>query len=280
LTGLLGYIVLSLAVAHLLTRANNRPNRLIASEISPTTVPWSTTTADGLTLRGWYSPTPAHRRLIVLVHGMGGSLDEMAESGRDLHGKGFDVLLFDLRGHGTSDPSRLYMGDRERGDLRAVLAWAIGQGFTPDRIGWLGHSMGGAALLMEGEQNPKIGAVVLDSPYGNLPELLDRQLTEHSHLPAWFNPGIILAARYVYGVRTDHLIPIRSAEHWGRPILLIHGEDDSIVPVTQARQLAGVLGKICQPEYREGVEHVGAYHDAPDWYIATITDFFQKNLSP
>ena len=35
-------------------------------------------------------------------------------AGADLHRRGFDVLLFDLRGHGQSDPSRLYLGRRER----------------------------------------------------------------------------------------------------------------------------------------------------------------------
>ena len=52
---------------------------------------------------------------------------------------------------------------------------------------------------------------MLDSPFGNLPELLDRQLTRHSHLPELFNPGILAAARLAFGVRTDNLIPLRSA---------------------------------------------------------------------
>ncbi len=31
----------------------------------------------------------------------------------------------------------------------AALKWAHGKGFTSDRIGWLGRSMGGAMLVME-----------------------------------------------------------------------------------------------------------------------------------
>ena len=125
------------------------------------------------------------------------------------------MLLFDLRGHGQSDPSRLYLGRRERGDIRAVMAWAFGEGFTHDRIGWLGYSMGGSTVLMEAAKNPQIHAAVLDSPYGNLPKLLNTQLPQHSGLPSWFNPGILLAARWVYGVRTDDLIPTRFARAWG-----------------------------------------------------------------
>ena len=279
LASTIGYAGVSILVAHVLTRTNNRPNATDPRQIGPGVLAWSARTDDGLTLRGWYCPTPRHRRLIVLVHGMGGSLDEMARIGRDLREEGYDVLLFDTRGHGASDPSRLSMGSRERADLRAVLDWSAKHGYSSDRVGWLGHSMGASTLLMEAAQNLKINAVVLDSPFGNLPELLDRQLTRHSHLPRWFNPGIIAAARLAFGVRTDNLIPIRSALRWGaRPMLLFHGEADSVVPVQQARQIARAIGPTCQTVILPGVEHVGAYNNGPDRYITAVDHFFDHNL--
>jgi pimeloyl-ACP methyl ester carboxylesterase len=276
----LGYALISLVVAHVLTRSNNRLPSTDPYDVSADVLTWSARTADGLTLRGWYCPTPKKRRLIVLVHGMGGCRDEMARIGHDLHAEGYDVLLFDFRGHGSSDRSRLTMGARERNDLRAVLDWANRQGYSSDRVGWLGWSMGASTLLMEAEQNARIKAVVLDSPFGNLPELLDRQLTAHSHLPKLFNPGILFAARLVFGVRTDNLLPIRSALRWGpRPMLLIHGEADSIVPVRQSRELAKVVGPTCQAVFLPGVEHVGAYSRQPGRYIATVDRFFDRNLA-
>ena len=205
----------------------------------------------------------------------------MARIARDLHSRRFDVLLFDLRGHGASDRSRLFMGARERVDLRAVLDWAGRQGYSPDRVGWLGFSLGASTLLMEAASNPSIRVVVLDSPFGDLPELLDRQLTAHSHLPRLFNPGILAAARIVYGVRTDNLVPIRSALRWGaRPMLLIHGEADSIVPVRQARAIARTAGPSCQAVFLPGVEHVGAYDGQPRRYIAAVGGFFDRHLAP
>ena len=50
---------------------------------------------------------------------------------------------------------RLTMGRRERRDIRAVMNWAADAGFTQDRIGWLGYSMGASTLLMEAAQNPR-----------------------------------------------------------------------------------------------------------------------------
>src|ERR1700730_18079806 len=143
------YSAVSLLTADRLTRPTNHPSRLDPRAWDAGAQPWSARTSDQITLRGWYLPTHDRRHLLVLVHGMWSSWLEMAALGRDLHERGFDVLLFDLRGHGESDPSRLYLGRRERADIRAVMSWAQSQGFSSDRIGWLGYSMGGSTVLME-----------------------------------------------------------------------------------------------------------------------------------
>jgi alpha-beta hydrolase superfamily lysophospholipase len=277
---LFGYAGISIVSAHVLTRSNNRVSKLNPAWISPKAVDWSTRTADGLKLHGWYFPGKDTRHLIVLVHGMRSSWDEMPGIAHDLARRGYSVLTFDLRGHGQSDPSRLYMGSRERRDVRAVLAWAKSQGFSEDRIGWIGYSMGASILVMEGAANPAIRAAVLDSPYGNLPVLLDEQLSEHSGLPSVFNPGIVLAARFLFGVRTDNLVPIRDAPRLSdRPVLLIHGESDTTVHIDQARRLARALGPRCRALFLPGVEHVDAYNDNPPAYVNTVVSFFRKNLA-
>jgi pimeloyl-ACP methyl ester carboxylesterase len=275
------YVGIAWFTADRLTRATNRPLVADPYRLSPDVEAWSTRTADGLTLRGWFLSTNDRRHLIVLVHGLWSSWLEMASLGRDLHQNGFDVLLFDLRGHGQSDPSRLYLGRRERNDIRAVTEWAQSAGFSEDRIGWLGYSMGASTLLMEAARNPQIHAAVIDSPYGDLPRLLSAQLSKHSGLPAWFNPGILLAARVFYGVRTDDLVLIRYAKAWGqRPLLLIHGESDTIVPVDQAEELAEAIGSSCLTLTLPGVEHVQAYQSDPENYVRLVGRFFNNHLTP
>ncbi len=273
------YGAVCLYSAHELTRAHNRPVQWSPEDISAHALPWSTTTADGLVLRGWYCPTPERKHLLVMVHGLWANRDEMAGQARDLHALGYDVLLFDLRGHGLSDPARVTMGRLERRDLRAVLAWSKAEGFEPDQVGWLGNSMGASTLLMEAATNPSITAAVIDSPYGNLPELLNTQLSAHSGLPRIFNPGILLAARHVFGVRTDDLVPINAATGWGeRPMLLIHGEADTIVPVKQAHRIATAAGKNCRTVTLPGVEHVAAYRAYGHRYVAAVDRFFHHSL--
>ncbi|AMV39535.1 alpha/beta hydrolase [Planctomyces sp. SH-PL62] len=277
----LTYLAISCVTAELLTRPTNHPLRIDPCRVSQDAEPWTTRTRDGLTLRGWRLVTGDPRRLIVLVHGMWSAWPEMAALGRDLHERGYDVLLFDLRGHGQSDSARLSLGSRERADLRAVLDWARGEGYEEDRIGWLGYSMGAATLVLEAAVNPAIRIAVLDSPYGDLPRLLEGQLSKHSRLPSWFNPGILACARLLYGLRTEDLVPIAAAAAWGdRPMLLIHGEADSTVPVAQARSLGRAVGAACLTAFLPGVEHVEAYRSDPRRYVALISRFFDDNLGP
>jgi pimeloyl-ACP methyl ester carboxylesterase len=275
------YVLISCLTAERLTRATNRPLTFDPRRLSRDAAPWRTKTRDGLTLRGWLLPTDDHRHLIVLVHGMWSSWLEMAALGRDLHREGYDVLLFDLRGHGQSDPSRLSLGGRERVDLQAVMSWALAEGFEEDRVGWLGYSMGASTVVLEAARNPSIHAAVIDSPYGDLPALLKTQLSKHSRLPSWFNPGILTAARLFYGLHAEELVPIKAAASWGdRPLLLIHGERDSIVPVAQALRLGRAAGASCQTLTLPGVEHVQAYRTDPERYVSLITAFFHDHLSP
>ncbi len=275
----IAYTCISVISAGVLTRTNNRPPSLTPADLGTDARPWSVMAEDGITLRGCYLPTEERRRLIVIVHGMRSSWDRLAQLGRDLNTRGFDVLMFDLRGHGSSDPHRLTMGRAERSDVRVALMWAKIEGFSPERVGWLGHSMGGSTVLMEAAENMEITAAVLDSPFGNLPELLDQQLTLHSHLPKFFNPGIILAAHLVYGVRTDDLVPIESARKWGkRPLLLIHGEEDTIVPIEQGRLMADRVGESCEALFLPDVRHTEAYERLGDRYADAVASFFDRHL--
>jgi uncharacterized protein len=276
------YVGISLCAADRLTRPTNRPSAMNLSESIREAQRWSTLTEDGLTLRGWYLPTDRRRQLIVMVHGLWGSWEEdMLDLGIKLHNRHFDVLLFDLRGHGESDPSRLSMGFRERADIRAVQLWAESQGFSDQRIGWVGYSMGGALLLLEAARNRSIRVAVTDSAYGDLHAVLRTQLSKESGLWSCFNPGIIYAAQLCYGLPSEGLDPIRFSKDWGeRPLLLIHGVEDSVVPISQARELELAMGASCELYSWKDAGHIESYKKHKEEYVRKVGDFFDDHLGP
>jgi dienelactone hydrolase len=49
--------------------------------------------------------------------------------------------------------------NNEQANIRAVMTWAQEAGFSNDRVGWLGNSMGGSTILMEAARNPLINVL-------------------------------------------------------------------------------------------------------------------------
>lgn len=57
-----------------------------------------------------------------------------------LHDAGYNVLLFDFRGHGGSDPRPTTIGPKEVLDVRAALDWLEAKG-VGDPVAGLGMSL-------------------------------------------------------------------------------------------------------------------------------------------
>jgi fermentation-respiration switch protein FrsA (DUF1100 family) len=114
--------------------------------------------SDGLTLRGWLVPAKNGATVIVYPGKKG-----TQKHARMLVRHGYGVLVFDRRGEGESegDPNALGWGfDR---DLKGALAFLSRR---PDvdskRIGGLGLSVGGEAMLQTAGETKGFGAVVSD----------------------------------------------------------------------------------------------------------------------
>src|SRR5213080_304947 len=65
-------------------------------------------------------------------------------------------------------------------------------------------------------------------------------------------------------------------QHAYPPILLIHGEEDSVIPIAEARSLeaqARALKFELETYYVKGAEHCGAYELDPQRYIQVVQQF-------
>ena len=99
-------------------------------------------TSDGLELDGWYVRS-RNGAVVIVDPGKKGTQNHA----RMLVRHGYGVLLFDRRGEGTSDGDPNALGSGFDDDLKGALAYLRSRGVDPDRIGGLGLSVGGEALL-------------------------------------------------------------------------------------------------------------------------------------
>lgn len=255
------YLGVSLYVAARLTAPANSQTEPPASA-NPEFKEVGFESTDGVALEGWWRPGEDAGRAVVLVHGWGGDRsDEHVLRTADVYADaGYAVLMPDLRGHGGSEDVRRSLGDRERRDVRAALAWVQTQGFDADDTVLHGFSMGAAAAL-GATPGSGVSMVVAEAGYADLPLLLQGQIPAQSGLPRLFTPGILLASRLFLGLDPDAVRPreeaARLAER-GVPLFIIHSEADEVVPFEHAR-----LFQKTHPDSElwrlEGYAHVEAY---------------------
>jgi dienelactone hydrolase len=118
--------------------------------------PVSFESRDGLRLDGWFV-RPKNGATVIVYPGKKGTQNHA----RMLVRHGYGVLVFDRRGEGTSegDPNTLGWGFND--DLHGALAFLRGRDdVDPNRIGGLGLSVGGEALLQTAGETNALGAVV------------------------------------------------------------------------------------------------------------------------
>ena len=146
------------------------------------------TTADGLSLEAWYVPaSEPGAPSIILNHGLLGSKWGMLRLVPWLHEAGYNVMLFDFRGHGGSDKQPTTIGPEEALDVRAALDWLEAEG-AGDRVAGLGMSMGAAALVNTAVLDDRLDALVLDSLFADWG---DTDFGEGYRLPPeWLVPGV------------------------------------------------------------------------------------------
>jgi fermentation-respiration switch protein FrsA (DUF1100 family) len=235
---------------------------------------------DGVTLCGWYIPAANSVKTIIVCSGANGSLDADVHVAPWLHEAGYNVLLFNWRAHGQSEGEVVTLGFNERYDLIAAVQFAKAQG--AERVGVLGFSLGGTVAIATAAVYEDINAVAADSPFvfvlsavaGGLIErgvseglsfLLARLFVTTACLRTRLNLYDIDLARWIHRVAP-------------RPLLLIFGERDVIVPPAEVDMLFARAGEPKEIWRVPEAAHREAQVRQPDEYRQKILEFFNRSL--
>lgn len=199
-------------------------------------------TANRKILHGWLippafgepgQPVPA----VVVVHGWGGNARMMLPLARPLHEAGFAALFIDARCHGHSDDDSFASLPRFAEDAEHAFDWlAARPAIDARRIALLGHSVGAGAVLLCAARRPEVAAVVSVAAFAHPAEMMRRWLTD-KRIPQWMGGYILDYVQTTIGHRFDDIAPLASVARLRCPALLIHGEQDRIVPVADASRL-------------------------------------------
>ena len=176
-------------------------------------------TDDGLTLNAWYHPPKEpYKPTIVYFHGNAGHIGNRAIIIMPFLTKGYGVLLVTYRGY-SGNPGK----PSEKGfyqDARAALQFLKAKGVPLSSLVLYGESIGTAvAIQMATEYH--IGALVLQAPFTSLTDI------GQYHYP-------IFPIRWML---KDTFTCLEKAKNVHVPVLILHGENDNIIPPSMSRPL-------------------------------------------
>ncbi|MDO5066087.1 MAG: alpha/beta hydrolase [Propionibacteriaceae bacterium] len=237
------------------------------------------TTTDGVPLAGWLLPQEDSDTLVIVCHGFRGSKADMLGIGPGLWRAGHEVLLFDFRGNGDSGDGPQSLAHHEQRDLEAALDWATQ--YRPNRrIAVVAFSMGAATTIQVAARDPRIEVLVLDSPFATMSDVVAANLTAN-RLPApLLLPLAKLVNRIGYGYSYDDVRPIDVIHTLPpRPILLLHGRQDRVIPHDHALRLVEAAGPGNIEFVPFDTDHCGGYfHDRPG-YIRRVAEFLDRGFA-
>lgn len=242
-------------------------------------------TKDGLTLRGWFIPSPRkdEERTLLMCHGWSDNKGELLKFTSFLNSQsGFNLLYFDFRSHGESDGHLTTIGYLETIDFDAAIAWLKAEKPTlAKRLGVFGLSMGAAVAAMAVARHPEVKAAVLESPFTTYRGVVKRWAWNRFRVP--FFPVMMLVLWFmrlrVGDSALDTASPLRFIHGISpRPILLIGGSQDRLMPPEDVRTLFEAAGEPKQLWIVPGATHAKCHQMGGLEYEARVTNFFNKYL--
>jgi pimeloyl-ACP methyl ester carboxylesterase len=211
------------------------PTRSVSKRPAPAECVERTFAGVNARLSGWHCTTASPPAgTVVYLHGIGDNRDSFANGVTRFLERGFDVILYDSRGHGRSEGNGCTYGYLEKRDLTAVLDNAR----TASAI-LIGHSFGAAVALQAAAVDSRVRAVVAASTFSDL-----RSIATY-RAPFVFVPSII-EATFQQVERDgkfpiDQVSPARAAADIRVPVLLIHGMLDTQIPLTHSERVYAAL---------------------------------------
>ncbi len=235
---------------------------------------------DGLKLHATYFPQGDAKKVALCFHGYTGEgmQDCLAISGYFLR-RGYSLLLVDERAHGQSEGEYIGFGCLDREDALGWIHWIIERCGEDVEILMHGTSMGGSTVLMASglALPPQVKGIISDCGFTSPKEVFTHALHSMYHLPAF--PVIPVADamnRRLAGYGMDECNAAREVRKATVPILMIHGDADTFVPVSMCDEIYENIASPKQKLIIEGAAHAESYYKETERYEQAMDQFLES----
>lgn len=221
------------------------------------------------------------RTWAIVVHGINDDREVGLRISPALRRAGLTSLLISYRddlGAPSSPDGHHHQGQTEWRDVAAAARYALDHGAR--RLVLDGYSMGGALIAQFIERSPlaaRVSGLVLDAPALDWKAILEFN-AERMGLPGFF----ALPVEWAIDARTDvdwgSLDALQHPDDFHLPILLFHGTEDKVVPISTSEEFADELPRwvTYYPTPRAG--HTQSWNVDPALYERRLENFLSTVL--
>jgi pimeloyl-ACP methyl ester carboxylesterase len=232
-------------------------------------------TRNDRSLYGWWIPAaekPETAPTLVLVHGWSRNLGRMLRYIQNLHPLGYNLLAFDARHHGSSDPDDHASMYKFGQDVQAAVQHIKTFDIDTERIGVVGLSIGGAGSIYAASIEPSIKAVVTVGAPAHPVDVMRRQFKQH-HIPGFLINLVLKQIEWTIGAKYEDFAPVNVIAKSDASFFIIHGSEDEVVVPSQGDKLSQAA-RDGQASYWKilGRGHSNCHHEPEFW--VKIDQFF------
>jgi len=173
--------------------------------------------ADGTKLVAWYAPPQNGKPTLLYFHGNAANAANRAPKIAMMLESGFGVLYLNNRGYGGSEGSPTEA--HNVADAIAAYDYLVGRGVPADEIVAYGESLGSGPAVRLAAERP-VAAIVLEAP---LTSTADVGRSVYFFLPL----SLLITDQY----NVERHIRAVTA-----PLLILHGEQDEVIPVEMGKR--------------------------------------------
>ncbi|ANE49087.1 hypothetical protein SY83_20825 [Paenibacillus swuensis] len=235
--------------------------------------------SQGSVIKGWFVPSSDLKTkppVILIAHGWNSNRSRVLRYARPLYNAGYALLLYDARSHGESDGIPAPSGMAFRDDLLSAVDYIHARpDVDANRIGVLGHSLGGFAGAASLWDERRIRALVTDSMPVRIEAMIGAELNR-LRIPLFPLATIIPRVWFIRaGINREMLAKLDLISALSRsgdavPRLHVHSRNDDYVPSTELDYLAA--------QSLSGAEHL--YVDARGHSCSETDPLFWERVLP
>ena len=231
---------------------------------------------DGYALHVQYlqNPKPTDR-YILISHGYTDNRLGSLKYTRMYLDLGFNVILYDLRGHGENEVTFCTYSIRESRDLNALIQDCRDRYFNASLFGLHGESMGSATSVAVLKYKPRVDFVVADCGFSEIISVMQGGL-RGMHLPSFMVYVASFWSRLLHGYSFRKMRPIDSLADNQVPILFIHGEKDDFILPSHSEAMQKATQGYSELHLIPGAAHAASVLTAPEDYQRYVSEFLKK----